>query len=196
MTIAGFLLGSIPFSALLIKWFKRANIRDYGDGNPGAINAWKAGGWKLGLLSGALDFTKGAATTAVSIYVLGVESWALVPIALAPVAGHAFSPFLKFKGGKALATTFGVWSALTLYEAPVAFGVFLALFYFTVDEDAWAAILAMFCLFLFLLIRIPEGYILTIWAGDFSIVVYKHRKELMRGLHFKPLVSRLARKKS
>lgn len=196
MTVAGFMLGAVPFSAIIVKWLGKANIRDFGDGNPGAVNAWKAGGWKLGLSAGFLDFAKGGATTAISIYVFGVESWALVPIALAPVAGHAFSPFLKFRGGKALATTFGVWSALTLYEAPVVLGLFLTIFYFTVDEDAWSVILAMVCFFILLLITIPEGYILTVWAGDFAIVAYKHRLELAMGVHLKPAFLKMVRRRA
>lgn len=196
LTIAGFLLGGVPFSALFVRWFKHANIRDYGDGNPGAVNAWKAGGWKLGLSAGFLDFAKGGATTAVAVYVFGIENWALVPIALAPIAGHAFSPYLKFRGGKAIAATFGAWTALTLYKGPVALGLFLIIFYFTVDEDAWAAILAMVGLFLYLAIVIPEGYLLTIWAGNFSIVVYKHRRELARGFRLRPTIGRLVRRRT
>lgn len=195
-TAAGFLLGSVPFSALMVKFFKHEDIRDFGDGNPGAVNAWKAGGLWLGLGAGILDFMKGGAPAAVAIYVFGVQDWGIVPIALAPIAGHAFSPFLKFNGGKALAATFGAWSALTLYEGPVVLGLLLALFFFIVDTDAWAVILAMTGLLVYLAVRFPEGYILAVWAGNFSIVLYKHRMELAGGLHFKPVFERSIRRKT
>lgn len=55
----GFLSGSIPFSVWLGRLLLRADIRRYGDGNPGAANAWRAGGWPLGLLVGLLDNLKG-----------------------------------------------------------------------------------------------------------------------------------------
>lgn len=195
-TVLGFMLGSVPFSAILVKWLKHKNIRDYGDGNPGAINAWKAGGALLGLTAGFLDFLKGAAPAAVAIYVFGVEGWGIVPIAIAPVAGHAFSPFLKFKGGKAIAASFGVWSALTLYEGPVMLGLLLAFFYLIVDEDAWAVVLAMLGLLAFLAVTFPEGYIFTVWAGDFTIVTYKHRLELAGGIHLKPATAKLTRRRT
>lgn len=190
------MLGSIPFSALLVKLVKHKDIRGFGDGNPGAVNAWKAGGTWLGLLAGFLDYLKGGAPAAVAIYVFGVQGWGIVPVALAPVAGHAFSPFLKFKGGKALAATFGVWSALTFYEGPVVLGLLLALFYFTVDEDAWAVAFAMLGLLVYLVIRFYEGYILAVWAGNFAIVVYKHRLELAGGVHLKPALERSTRRRA
>lgn len=195
-TVSGFFLGSIPFSSILLKLLKKKDIRETGDGNPGAINAWKAGGTWLGLLAGFLDYLKGGAPAAVVIYVFGIEGWAIVPVALAPIAGHAFSPFLKFKGGKAIAATFGAWSALTLYEGPVVFGLFLALFYFTVDEDAWAVVFAMLGLFAYLVIRFHEGYLLTVWAGNFAIVFYKHRLELAGGIHLRPALDRSIRRRT
>ena len=66
---------------------------------------------------------KGALPVALAYYVFGVSGWGLMPVMLAPILGHAYSPFLRFKGGKAIAVTFGVWTALT-----VPFGPFVMAF--------------------------------------------------------------------
>ncbi|MBM4467527.1 MAG: hypothetical protein FJ014_18565, partial [Chloroflexi bacterium] len=54
--VLGFVLGSMPFSFWLGRLFAQADIRHYGDGNPGAANAWRAGGWRLGLPASLLDY--------------------------------------------------------------------------------------------------------------------------------------------
>jgi glycerol-3-phosphate acyltransferase PlsY len=138
-TLAGFLLGSIPFSVLLGQLALGRDVRGYGpDGNPGAANAWRAGGLRLGLPVLALDFLKGALPVALARFQSGVDGWALLPVALAPILGHAFSPFLRLQGGKALAVTFGVWTGLRPGEGPLALGALLALFLFLVDNRACA----------------------------------------------------------
>lgn len=193
-TFAGFVLGAVPFSLLTGRWLLHVDVRDYGDGNPGAINAGKAGGWAIGLLAGVLDYLKGALPVALAHYLFGVEGWGLVPVALAPIAGHAFSPFLRFKGGKAIAATFGVWTGLTLYAGPVVLGVSLALFVLLLNEDAWSTVLGMACLLAYLLMVGHEGQLITVWCGNMLIILYKHRAELGRGVRFKPWVLRALRR--
>ena len=99
-TAIGFFCGAIPFSVLLARLYAGADISRVGDGNPGAANAWRAGGWRVGALAMALDFLKGAVPVAAARFLGGARDWELVPIALAPVLGHAFSPFLSGRGGK------------------------------------------------------------------------------------------------
>ncbi len=101
-TALGFLSGSLPFSVWLGKLLTRSDIRRYGDGNPGATNAWRAGGWQIGVPALLLDFLKRALPVGLARFWAGVDGWGLIPIALAPVLGHAFSPFLRFRGGKAI----------------------------------------------------------------------------------------------
>jgi hypothetical protein len=94
--IIAFLCGSVPFSV----WVGRLagkNIRQYGDGNPGATNAWKAGGAFWGGAAAILDFAKGAIPVLLANYVVGLEGYSLAAVALAPLLGHAYSPFLRFR---------------------------------------------------------------------------------------------------
>lgn len=176
--LIGFISGAIPFSALLARRFAQQDIRLVGDGNPGAANAWRAGGWRVGVLALVLDFLKGALPVGLARFLVGVDGWALVLVGLAPVVGHAFSPFLRGRGGKALATTFGIWCGLTLYEAPSVLGVCMILSYWAQTVDAWGAILAMLGLGAYLLARQAGAVLLLIWFGNLAILVWKHRHAL------------------
>lgn len=195
-TLVGFVAGAIPFSALLTRRFARAEISGIGDGNPGAANAWRAGGWRVGTLALALDFLKGALPVILARAVGGVNGWALVPVALAPVIGHAFSPFLRGRGGKALSVTFGIWCGLTLYEAPLMLGSFMLLFLLLQTVDAWSVILGMLGLGAYLVARQAESFLLAVWLGNLIILVWKHRRALRQPMHFSPHTLKLFGQKS
>ncbi|HEM61122.1 MAG TPA: hypothetical protein ENO24_02435 [Chloroflexi bacterium] len=177
-TMLGFFLGSIPFSYLVGRLIAQADIRRFGDGNPGAINAWRAGGWRAGLPAILLDFLKGAVPVGVARILVGISGWGLVPVALAPVAGHAFSPFLRLRGGKGIAATFGAWAGVTLAEGPMALGVSMGVFYVGQTSDAWSVILGMVGFLGYLLLRGSDPGMLAIWGGHFLLVTWKHRREL------------------
>ncbi|HEX9072593.1 MAG TPA: glycerol-3-phosphate acyltransferase [Pseudolabrys sp.] len=189
----GFISGAIPFSVLLARRFAQQDIRRVGDGNPGAANAWRAGGWRVGVLALVLDFLKGALPVGLARFLVGVDGWALVPVGLAPVVGHAFSPFLRGRGGKAIATTFGIWCGLTLYEAPSVLGVCMILSYFAQTVDAWGAVLAMLGLGVYLLARQAGAVLLVIWSGNLAILVWKHRRALREPIRLSPWLLKLLR---
>ncbi|NWG14396.1 MAG: glycerol-3-phosphate acyltransferase [Acidobacteria bacterium] len=137
----GFLSGSVPFSAILVRLFCGRSIATVGDGNPGAANAFKAGGWPVGAPALLLDFAKAAVPVTAAHYGDGVAGWWLAFVAAAPVCGHAFSPFLRGRGGKAVTATLGMWTGLTLWMGPVFLGSALTVLWRTLDSDAWAAVL-------------------------------------------------------
>ena len=143
--VVGFLSGSIPFSLIMGKLLARRDIRTVGDGNPGGANALRAGGLKCGIPAILLDILKGF----LPVYLAqkyGLAAWSLVPVCLAPILGHAFSPFLRCQGGKALGTTAGVWAALIGLWAFPAYGLLAAPMYLFQTEDAWSANAGMLCL--------------------------------------------------
>jgi glycerol-3-phosphate acyltransferase PlsY len=185
-TLIGYLCGAIPFSVWLGAILIKRDVRQFGDDqNPGAANAWKAGKWRLGLPVLLLDFFKGAIPVGIARYGFGIDGWPLVPIALAPIIGHAFSIFLGFSGGKALAVTFGVWAGVSLYAGPSLLGLFFVLFYFSLDSGAWAAISGALAFGLILLISRQPISMDLIWAGNLLILVWKHRRELRRWPSFR-----------
>ena len=112
-TAAGFLSGSVMYSCLLPKALKNVDVRAASpDGNPGGINAIHAAGTGIGLLCIALDVLKAFVPVRLSLSYLGTDGLWLVPVVSAPVLGHAFSPFLHFRGGKAISAFFGSVLAL------------------------------------------------------------------------------------
>ena len=106
---AGYLSGSILYSYLIPRWFCHLDITKLSDdGNPGAANAVKCAGWRVGLVCVVLDILKGFFPVFIAMHHLDFTSWWFTPVISAPVFGHAFSPFWKGKGGKAIAVSFGV----------------------------------------------------------------------------------------
>ncbi len=178
LSLLGFALGSLPFSLWIGLLAARGDVRTVGDGNPGAANAWRLGGWKAGLPALLLDVGKGAFPVLLARLVIGIEGWVLVPVALAPTLGHAFSPWLRFRGGKAIATTFGVWTGLTYWEVPTVLGLSLAGIRRVQETDAWTVALALPIVLVFLLIARPEPWLLAAWGGNAGLLLWTHRRGL------------------
>jgi acyl phosphate:glycerol-3-phosphate acyltransferase len=195
-TLLAFLCGSAPFSLIIGFRVLQVDVRWYGDGNPGAANVIRAGGWRVGIPAVLLDSFKGAAPVGTAYFLMSIQDWRIVPIAIAPVAGHAFSPWLRFRGGKAIAVTFGVWTGLTLGEAPILLGIFLLLMYFTVAVNGWAVVLAMLGLLGGLLLSHHGLVFLGIWLGNTAILIFKHRHDLAQSPGVNPVIVRLLRRRS
>lgn len=189
-TLLAFLAGSIPFSVWLGYLFTRKDVRTVGDGNPGGWNAWMAGGFLVGLTVGLLDMFKGFIPVSLAV-ANGVSGWGIVPVALAPVLGHAFTPFLRFRGGKAVAATLGVWLALIGWNSWLAYAGLALLMLTFQRENAWSAIAGMLGLSIYLWLAEYSLYYLAAWAGNFLIMVYKHRMELNLPLPIRPWASNL-----
>jgi glycerol-3-phosphate acyltransferase PlsY len=111
IVVLGYLLGSIPTAHIAGRIFKRINIRQVGDGNVGAANAFHQLGAKVGVTVGIIDAAKGAAAVliaqAASLPLAGV-----LATGVAAVIGHNWPVFLNFRGGRGESTTIGVLLAL------------------------------------------------------------------------------------
>ncbi len=115
LLIVAYLIGAIPFSVIVGKVFCKTDVREHGSGNPGTTNAFRVLGRKWGLLVFVLDITKGGLIVLlVRLNVFGADAELLHPLAygFAAAVGHVVPVYLKFKGGKAVATGAG---ALTAY---------------------------------------------------------------------------------
>ena len=129
---AAFLVGSIPFGFLIGK-LSGKDIRTEGSGNIGATNVWRICGWKYGLPAFLLDVMKGAAPVLLTIYaikegMIDEDVWLKSGTGLCAIVGHCFSPFLKFKGGKGVATAAGATAALLPYSFLAGITVFACVF--------------------------------------------------------------------
>jgi glycerol-3-phosphate acyltransferase PlsY len=169
----------------------RKDIRQYGDANPGAANVFRAGSKGWGAIAILLDILKGALPVGLANYGAGIMDWTLALIAVAPIAGHAFSPFLRFKGGKAIAVSLGIWCGLTLYQVPLVLGMILGIFIVVLTNDGWSTVFGFACLIVYLLIIAVPAWMLGVWLGNLLIVVYKHRADLKQPTKLRPWVKRL-----
>ena len=177
--VIGILLGSLPFSVWLVRWIANVDVRKFGDGNPGAINAWKVGGWVVGLAVLLLDVIKGGVPVALARFVFSIEGWALVPAALSPIVGHAFSPWLRFRGGKGIAATFGVWSALTFWVVPTTLGLLMATIMAIQKVRAWTVMIASAITLVVLILVRVEAFLVVAFALNLALLACTHRKELV-----------------
>jgi glycerol-3-phosphate acyltransferase PlsY len=182
--LLAFFCGSLPLSYWLGTIFLKVDIREYGDGNPGATNVWRAGGKWWGLLAILLDGLKGFVPVALANYLAGLTGWVLFAVSLAPLLGHAYTPFLKCHGGKALATTFGVWTGLTLYQAPIVLGISLAFWLWLLRKEGWAILAGMLSLLVYLLLFQRDLLLIAVWTGNFIILMWKYRDYFYRGQMF------------
>ncbi|MGQ9852311.1 MAG: glycerol-3-phosphate acyltransferase [Candidatus Oleimicrobiaceae bacterium] len=177
---AGFLSGSLLFSYWLGLLVGK-DVRTVGDGNPGAANAIKAAGLTIGLVGGILDVLKGALPVALATWPLNYFPWRwwLVPIAVAPVLGHIFSPWLGGKGGKGIAVTFGIWAGLTAWQVPCVLGGACAFAKFVLRlRDAWTVALGMAAVTLFVVIRYHHLPLVGVAVLNSALIVFTHRREL------------------
>jgi glycerol-3-phosphate acyltransferase PlsY len=175
-SVVTYLIASIPFSIVIGKLFLGVDIRNYGDKNPGASNVKRAGGSAvLVALAVFLDGAKGLFPVGIPYWFLGWQGYDIVPVAIAAIAGHAFSIFIGGKGGKAVAITGGVWVGLIVFEAALVIPLTLVYWYYVVNESEWAVLLMLLSLLAYLLysrgLNLP---LLLVWLGNFSIVILKH----------------------
>jgi glycerol-3-phosphate acyltransferase PlsY len=188
--LLAFVSGSLPFSVWVGKLLVGQDVRQLGDGNPGATNVFKSGKPLAGLLALILDISKAAAPVGVAYFSLNIRGPSMFLIAIAPILGHAFSPFLRFRGGKALATALGVWIGLTIWKAslPAVAGVLIGIVLFT--SAGWSVMLAMAGILVTLVIWRPESLFLGVWLAETLILAWTHRTELRRGPHLRPWLAR------
>jgi glycerol-3-phosphate acyltransferase PlsY len=123
--VLAYLLGSIPFGYLLVRLARGADIRATGSGNIGATNVSREAGLGLGLAVLALDAGKGALAVWLALwFTAGDVKW-MSAAALAAVAGHCFPVWLKFRGGRGVATGAGAFALISWTAVAAAMSVFV-----------------------------------------------------------------------
>ena len=136
--ILAYLIGSLPFAVIVSKLFGLADPRSFGSGNPGATNVLRSGNKKAALLTLIGDAAKGAVAVLLARH-FDLSSTLIGLVALAVFAGHLFPVFLKFKGGKGVATAAGVLLAL---DPPLGLGV-LAIWLFIAFACRYSSLAAI-----------------------------------------------------
>lgn len=175
-----FLLGALPFSVWIGRAAARRDIREVGDRNPGATNVLRAGGGAWFVLALALDVSKAAVPVGLAYQNLGWRGWPMLLIALAPPLGHAFSPFLGGRGGKALATALGVWIGLSLWPMPQVVLLGVGFWFIWLTTSGWVVILTLLTTLAYLVFFRPDPLLIAVAAGQLALLAYTHRADLAR----------------
>ena len=187
--LGAFLCGSIPFGLLLVKAAGKGDVRAQGSGNIGATNVMRAGGKALGIATLALDAAKGFLPVFLARKA-GISPEVLAFVALAAVSGHIFTPWLRFRGGKGVATALGAvlgYHAAMVLPALATFILALAIFRYV----SLGSVLAALVLFLTALGYLGRWACLPIegdhsrwpvlaWALLVGLVIRKHGENLNR----------------
>ena len=190
LIVIAYILGSIPNALWIGKVFKGIDVREHGSKNTGSTNAARVLGAKLGILTLILDISKGAIPVALSFFMkadllenmTGISSLDPIMVGIFAIIGHSFSLFMKFKGGKAVATTVGVFTVLVpkalLLAAVVFFVIFAVTRYVSVSSITAAISLPIFIFFLYW----DVSY--TIFGGIIAIlIIVKHKSNIQRLLN-------------
>jgi glycerol-3-phosphate acyltransferase PlsY len=182
--VTAYLLGSIPFGLLLAKIFGKADVRKEGSGNIGAANVVRVAGPLAGILTLVLDGAKGAAAVLLAERYSNDSATWMITAGLLAMVGHCFPVWLKFKGGKGVATAAGVYLALS----PPAFLGGLILFilvvgfwrYVSLGSISAAAAMPMLIYFLWAPHHAPPSVITFGALAVAMLIVYKHDANLQR----------------
>jgi glycerol-3-phosphate acyltransferase PlsY len=180
-----YLLGSIPFGYLLVRFVQQEDVRDTGSGNIGATNVARAGGATLGVFTLLLDTLKGfiAAFLAMQFAPNTVNgpSTLAVAAAVAAVVGHVFPVWLRFRGGKGIATALGVFIALVPMVALSSVGVFALIVATTRLVSLGSIVAAVSIPFLAILLVPHRSPALLIGLSFISLLsIVKHHANIVR----------------
>jgi acyl phosphate:glycerol-3-phosphate acyltransferase len=207
LIILAYLVGSIPTSVWVSKYFFGVDIRDYGSGNAGATNTYRVLGSKWGTFVMVVDVLKGVLAT--SLYILIPyylhDEWDrtnfMVGLGLAAVLGHIFPVFADFKGGKGVATLFGMVIAIQPLVAVCCVAVFLFVLYLTrfVSLSSILASVA-FAVFILFIFNEKETLYRVFAVAVALMVILTHQKNinrLLKGTESKvPILKHRDRRKS
>ena len=173
--IISYLMGSIPFGFILTKIFLKKDIREIGSGNIGATNALRTGNKTIGYLTLVLDILKAVAPV---IYVKVFYQDFLYITSLCAFLGHVFPIWLKFKGGKGVATYVGILFAINIYFG-IIFTISWFITFFISKYSSLSSLVgaASVPIYLLILTQFDQGIFFTIM---FVLIFFTHRENIKR----------------
>jgi len=184
LVFASYLLGSIPFGYLLVRLRSGRDVRSVGSGNIGATNVVRAAGWSTGVATLILDLAKGMFAVWLAGHFSDGNIRIMMFAGLAAILGHIFPVWLKFSGGKGVATALGVFLMIswTAVAAAVAVFAIVVLFWRYISLASVSAAAAL-PLLVYLLYAPGHGPPTTVTAGTLLssvLIIVKHRKNIER----------------
>ncbi|NYT36607.1 glycerol-3-phosphate 1-O-acyltransferase PlsY [Allopusillimonas soli] len=192
LALAAYLIGSVPFAVVVSRIMGLADPRSFGSGNPGATNVLRTGNRKAAALTLLGDAAKGWVAVYLAQRIADGLALSVAVVALCAVAvflGHVFSVFLKFKGGKGVATALGVLLAINPWLAVATAATWLIVVYVTRYSSLAAIVAAIFAPLYFLLggnVAWPMEPSLALAIGIISVVLlFRHKANISRLLRGK-----------
>ena len=178
LIVGGYLAGSVPTGVILAKLFTTKDIRQEGSGNIGATNVYRVLGARLGVLTLVGDVLKGVIPVLLARILLEVDLW-IAAVALATFLGHLYPLFLKFSGGKGVATALGIFVVIAPLVVAGAAGVFIVVAmiwrYVSLASLAASALMPLFLVIAgYSAVYIGLGLIVG------CLIFYRHRDNITR----------------
>lgn len=177
--LLGYLIGGFPTGVVLTRKRYGLDVREMGSGNIGATNVTRVFGWYAGLLVFVVDFLKGFLPLLLLNKFFPNEPWLLTLTAAFLVLGHCFSPFLKFRGGKGVATSFGCITLVAPWCA-LSVGLVYAVLLITTKISAVGSLGAILGALVYLLVANPPPHVTYLVLGIAVVVVVRHRQNIFR----------------
>lgn len=176
--LVAYLIGSIPFALLLARWWGIANLHGVGSGNIGAANVLRASGKMPGILVAVLDIAKGAAGVAAARSLHSGDGVAAMA-GVAAIVGHIYPVWLRFRGGKGVATSCGVFSVLAPMPLAAAAASFLITVWYTRYISLGSVVGSLALPPLAVALDSPWP-VVAASTGASALVVFRHRSNLAR----------------
>ena len=184
--VAAYLIGAIPFALIIAKRFYGVDVREHGSGNLGATNVLRVLGAKAALATFALDIAKGAAAVGVAVLAHppgispAAHDWVLISTMIAAVLGHSYSPYVRFTGGKGVATAAGALLVITPLAWPILFGTFVLVIVITRLVSLGSIVIAIQFPFLMLLLYGDRTAFVVLSFAVAGLVIWRHRSNIGR----------------
>jgi len=176
--VAAYLVGSVPFALLLSRRWGARDLRRIGSGNLGAANVLRASGVTAGVLVAMLDILKGAVSVMLAQR-LGGDQAGSAAAGVAAIVGHVYPVWLRFRGGKGVATACGVFSILTPLAVPPALAIFIATVWAT-KYISLGSVIASVALPVIAYISAAPPSVVAAACGAAALIVLRHRTNLWR----------------
>ncbi len=186
--LAAYLLGSLSTAVWISKVFYGLDIRDYGSGNAGATNVFRVLGKKAGIPTMIIDMAKGWAAIKIALFfsgtlIIGSNAYINFQLALgaAAVLGHLFPIYANFKGGKGVATLFGIGIAIHPLATLLAFAIFIIVLLTTRYVSLGSMIAGiMFPVFVILVFKTTALSLILFSIFVAIALIFTHRKNIIR----------------
>lgn len=181
LIVAAFFLAAIPWGVVLGRWLRGIDVRNYGSGATGTTNSLRLLGWRIAVAVLILDFGKGVVPVVIGRW-LDFPDWAIGMAAVAATAGHCWSPYIRMKGGKGMAT--GGGASVAMFPWLLLYGLLVVLVVWRTRYVSLGSILTAIIGPLSVVVLAFFGVISGWWAAAIVaigvIIVFQHRSNIDR----------------